>query len=240
MITFIDTYEKRKREIEDFLEMMIFLEILEREKEDGISKFEKIFHLSENHIRLSYQSLINMHKSNISLMLYNIIEYTVSNLIISIYDEIERNELSYVDVNDCIKKLWSETRLKVLNDPNASFNTFLKTNNAIIQEILSNNVLTFNVKKTMSAGNLDGNSIKKTLNSHGIKLRTNSDNYRPEILERIKNRRNELAHGSVSFVDAAREQSISDIKNSKDIIIGFLDELIDTVSNFIEKEKFKN
>ena len=119
--------------------MMIFLEILEREKEDGISKFEKIFHLSENHIRLSYQSLINMHKSNISLMLYNIIEYTVSNLIISIYDEIERNELSYVDVNDCIKKLWSETRLKVLNDPNASFNTFLKTNNAIIQEILSNN-----------------------------------------------------------------------------------------------------
>lgn len=44
MITFKDTYDSRKKEIEDFFELMGFLEARENDREDGISSFSRFFH----------------------------------------------------------------------------------------------------------------------------------------------------------------------------------------------------
>lgn len=149
------------------------------------------------------------------------------------------NHLSYIDVNDSIRSLWRKTILKSVNDPNANFSTFLKKNEEIISAILSNNELNMYAKNTLPGGNLDGNSIKETFESHGIRVRTNSRNYRPDILIGIKENRNNLAHGSVSFVEAMREDSIDDIKTSEILVVGFLEELIETVSTYIEEQKYK-
>ncbi len=43
MITFQDTYDNRKKEIENFLELMAFLEKKENQREDGESEFDKFF-----------------------------------------------------------------------------------------------------------------------------------------------------------------------------------------------------
>ncbi len=172
-------------------------------------------------------------------MIYNIIEYTVTNLIDSIYDEIRVNHLSYIDVNDSIRNLWRKTILRSVNDPNANFSTFLRKNEEIISAILSNNELNMYAKNTLPGGNLDGTSIKETFESHGIQVRTSSRNYRPDILIGIKENRNNLAHGSVSFVEAMREDSIDDIRANESLVVGFLEELIETVSTYIEDQKYK-
>ena len=78
MITFQDTYDSRKNEIENFLELMKFLEQKENEREDGKSKFSEFFYPENGGIHLTYQALINILKSNVSLMIYNIIEYKYS------------------------------------------------------------------------------------------------------------------------------------------------------------------
>lgn len=239
MIAFQDTYDDRKKEIEDFLELMEFLETKENDRVDGVSKFSEFFHSEGTGIRLTYQSLINILKSNVSLMIYNIIEYTVANLIDSIYDEIRMNRLSYVDVNESIQGLWRKTILKSTSDPNANFNTFLKKNEEIITTILRNTTLEMNSRNTLPSGNLDGVSIKRTFESHGIQLQTRSRNYRPDILEGIKENRNNLAHGSVSFVDAVRSDSISDIRKNETFVVAFLEELIDTVTTYIDEKKYK-
>ena len=240
MITFKDTYDSRKKEIEDFLEVMEFLEVKENNREDGVSEFSKFFYAEGTGIHLTYQSLINILKSNVSLMIYNIIEYTVANLIDSIYDEIRLNHLSYVDVNESIKAIWRKTVLKATNDPNANFNTFLRKNEEIITTILRNNTLEMSSRNTLPGGNLDGISIRDTFESHGIQVRTSSQNYRPDILEGIRENRNNLAHGAVSFVDAVRSDSISDIRRNETVVVAFLEELIDTVTVYIDEQKYKN
>ncbi|RHK38231.1 hypothetical protein DW068_09875 [Anaerobutyricum hallii] len=239
MITFQETYTSRKEEIENFLEFMKFLEEKENEREDGRSKFSEFFHPENGGIQLTYQALINILKSNVSLMIYNIIEYTVTNLIDSIYDEIRVNHLSYIDVNESIRNLWRQTILKSVNDPNANFSTFLRKNEEIISKILNNNELNMEARNTLPGGNLDGNSIKETFESHGIRVRTNSRNFRPDILIGIKENRNNLAHGSVSFVEAMRADSISDIIANETLVVGFLEELIEIVSTYIEEQKYK-
>ena len=86
---------------------------------------------------------------------------------------------------------------------------------------------------------MDGISIRETFESHGIQVKTNSQNYRPDILAGIKDNRNNLAHGSVSFVDAVREDSLADIRRNESFVTGFLDELIETVSTYISEQKYK-
>lgn len=239
MITFRDTYDNRKKEIEDFFELMEFLQIKENMRQDGISEFSLFFHEGDIQISMTYQSLINILKSNVSLMIYNLIEYTVSNLVDSIYDEIRTNNLSYVDVNSSIKALWRKTILKAANDPNANFNTFLKKNEEIIGAILANSTIEMKSRNTLPAGNLDGKTIKETFENHGIRVLTSSANYRPDILEGIKENRNNLAHGAVSFVEAVRTDSISDIKKNENFVVAFLEELIETVSLYIQQQKYK-
>lgn len=240
MITFKETYDIRKKEIEHFIELMKFLETKEYNRKDGVSEFDRFFYEGESRIHLTYQSLINILKSNVSLMIYNIIEYTVSNLIDSIYDEIRINHLSYIDVSESIRTLWKKTILKAANDPNANFNTFLRKNEEIIDKILNSSTIEMRSRNTLPAGNLDGISIKETFELHGIHVRTSSQYYRPDILRGIKENRNNLAHGSVSFVDAVRSDSIDDIKHNAEFVVAFLEELIETVEVYLNQQEFKN
>lgn len=238
MITLKSTYESRKQEIVKFIELMSFLEkkkIIPEESEVG---FDDFFYNGSVGIQLTYQELINILKSNVSLMIYNIIEFTVSGLIDCIYDEIRIQNLSYIDVNESIRKMWRKVILKATKDPKANFDTFLKKNEEIINYIISCQTLDMRARDCMPGGNLDGVSIKETFESHGINIRTNSQNYRPDILENIKEKRNNLAHGSVSFVEAVRNNSINDIDINARFIISFLQELIDTVEQFIDEKKY--
>ena len=239
MFEFRETYDSRKKEITDFIELMHFLQNQELLKEDGISNFDKFFHSEPEKINLTYQSLINILKSNISLMIYNLIEYTVTNLINCIYDEIRSNNLTYQDVNHYIRKLWREGILKAVNDPTANYNTFIKKNEEIINVILNNITLDMDSKNGIPGGNLGGVEIKTTFENHGVRIVTNSPNYRPDILDKVKKQRNNLAHGSVSFTDALRENTITDIDRNQQQITSFLEELIDTVSTYIVAQQYK-
>lgn len=240
MITLKSTYEDRKQEIIKFVELMSFLEKKKIFVQEDEISFDDFFYGGVAGIQLSYQELINILKSNVSLMMYNIIEFTVSGLIDCIYDEIRMQNLSYLDVNESIRKIWRNVILKAAKDPKANFDTFLKKNEEIIDHILSNQPLDMCARDCMPGGNLDGISIKSTFEAHGIRIKTDSDNYRPDILGNIKENRNNLAHGAVSFVDAVRNDSIIDIKNNVKFIIKFLEELIDTVVEFIDDQRYKS
>lgn len=240
MIT-TEVYDSRKQEINNFIQLMKFLEKKQCEKnDDGNTSLEIFFHFSTDDMNFSYQDVINIFKSNFSLMLYNIIEYTVKSLLDTIYDEIKQNELSYTDVNHSIKKVWRKIILKSVNDPNSSFNTFVKKNDQIIDHILEKNTLELNSRESLPAGNLDGETIRDAFKDHGIKINNNSIFYRPDIFKNIKDKRNNLAHGTVSFIDALKDYTISDIENNTKIVLGFLDELNNHLITYLNNKEYRS
>lgn len=231
------TYELRKKEILKFIKLMQFLEDKEKDIDvDGISAFDKFFN-RDTGIEITYQTMINILKSNFSLMLYNFIEYTVTSLIESIYDEIKQKHLSYMDVNNSIRTLWRKTMLKTMNDPSSNFNTLINKNKEIVEKILKRDTLLINIKKSFPAGNLNGEVIKTIWEEHGIDFPV--DFYRPDILRMIKERRNSLAHGTISFVDAVRDSSIKDMLDITEYVIRFLGKLIENIGEYIINEKYK-
>lgn len=94
-------------------------------------------------------------------------------------------------------------------------------------------------KDTLPAGNFDGISIVQTFESHGMQVETSSRNYRPDILNSLKEQRNNLAHGSVSFVEAVRTDGLRDISENKEFVFGFLDELIRIYKEYIAQQAYR-
>lgn len=235
------TYKSRKEEITKFIQMLKFLEIKELERnESGITGFDSIFRSGKNGIDLSYQELINILKSNVSLMLYNIIEFTVSNLVDAIYDAINFNNLSYVDVNDSIKELWKYSVLKVVNDPNANFKTFTKKNDEIISYILDNKTLKLKARNTLPVGNLNIERIEQTFDRHGVSMDHAVHGKITVVFDNVKQKRNDLAHGSVSFIDAVSNDALSDIESNTTIVTDYLENLIATVKKYLGDDKYRN
>lgn len=240
METLKATFSSRKDEINKLLTTMVFFEKTETDKAEGVSKFNRFFSDNEGQEVLSYQELINILKSNVSLMIYNLIEYTVGNLVDTIYIKIRNEKLSYTEINDDIKTIWRKINLKSIKDPSSNHNTIIKKNEELINAIINKATIELSYRDTISGGNLDGEIIQKTFSEHGLNVTTSSKNYRPDILKNIKNYRNELAHGSVSFVEALREKSISDISGYNTITTGFLEELISEVEKYIKDGKYKS
>lgn len=261
MTELTEFYNARKQEILEFLGVLIFLENKEQSIDEEGNSFEKFFSSDsnikqeyvENHaeefdkffnssggIKLTYQSFANILKSNLSLMIYNLIEFTVSRLIQAIYDTIKSEGLSYTDVNEYIRKVWTKAVLKSISDPNFKVSTFIEKNEEIINKIINRTAIDLHYRDTVPGGNLGGEDIRDLLRAHGIRPNTGSANYRPDILDKIKKSRNDLAHGSVSFVEAMRDNSIADIKSDLFIILKFLEEIKANVSNYLTMEHYKN
>lgn len=260
MTEFKELYNARKQEILEFLGVLMFLENKEQSSSEDGNAFENFFNSDTNiklkceenrpelddffncngGIKLTYQSFTNILKSNLSLMIYNLIEFSVSGLIQTIYDTIKSENLSYTDVNEYIRKLWRKAALKSVTDPNFKISTFIEKNEEIINKILNHTSINLHYRDTIPGGNLGGEDIRDYLIEHGINPDTRSENYRPDILNKIKKSRNDLAHGSVSFVEAMRDNSITDIKSDLFIILSFLDEIIANVSDYLAREYYKN
>lgn len=237
MSDFLNTYSNRKREILNFIKFIEYVEGVEITGAD-IPLYE-FLHSGNTLDNITYQSLINILKSNLSLMLYNILEYSVSGLLEELYTEISINKLSYSDVSEKIQALWHEVQLKNTRDPNANFNTLLKKSKQLLDFVTTKEIMYLSPRDTIPAGNLDGKILQKLFNSHGIKINLSSANYRPDILENIKTNRNDLAHGSVSFTDALMSSSISDLKGKANLLINFLDELIESVQKYTKSGLYR-
>jgi len=242
MIYFVQLFNEREIEIKEFLNLMLFLELKNDQKipNEDITPFQKFFYSEDDKVTISYQSMINIMKSNVALMLYNIIEFTISGLMDNVYETIKNQGLSYIDVNKDIQRLWRKAILNATKDPNANHKTVLKKNEEIIDCILQRKTLDLQTRNFIRAGNLDGVEIKRTFEAHGILFKPSSDNYRPEKLSFVKIKRNELAHGSISFTEAMRDNAITDICKDKDIIFSFLEELIDTVELYHDNAGYKS
>ena len=260
MTELTELYNARKQEILEFLGVLMFLENKEQSSDEDGNSFEKFFNSDANikqkydenrteldrffnsngGIKLTYQSFTNILKSNLSLMIYNLIEFTVSHLIQTIYDTIKSESLSYTDVNEYIRKIWTRAVLKSINDPNFKVSTFIDKNEEIINKILNRTAIDLHYRDTVPGGNLGGEDIRDLLKSHGIVPDTHSENYRPDILNKIKKSRNDLAHGSVSFVEAVRDNSITDIEADLTVILSFLEEIMTNVSDYLNMEYYKN
>ncbi|MBD5446771.1 MAG: hypothetical protein HDR32_03290 [Treponema sp.] len=104
--------------------------------------------------------------------------------------------------------------------------------------LIKNLFLTFEEytnKIKLFSGNLDARKINKICEKYGISCLTND---KQEKLLEVKIKRNQLAHGEVSYKFACRNMTVDDIKKLNDCVYQNLFELSKNVERYIENKEF--
>jgi len=177
------------------------------------------------------------------LLFYNMIEATIKNLFLDYYRALGQRPFEKLNVE--LQKLYIDLKLTE-NDPySAKHDTYIKKSEEIIRSVLSSEGVFIPVsrneefkKVNKGGGNLDVSTIQKLFNIHGIDL---SDVDFPSCISRIKQERNDLSHGSKTFLEIGRKKSLRGSEDTKGLeddkqeIKMFLDKLIAKIEETIDE-----
>lgn len=175
-------------------------------------------------------------KSNFLLMLYNLVEATITNGMLEIYDELKSDQCSYNDVISEIQELWSNYKISAVYGVGTACSVYENRVKDIITEITLNTPIVLTKEALGIKGNLDARKIKDICDKHKIRYELQSQG---EKLYEVKMKRQELAHGDVSFGDCARDFTLDDLAKIEEEVFIFLNDILNGMKKYYNDKLYK-
>lgn len=196
---------------------------------------ENIDKYSINSNEANYDKNINLElektlRATGFLLLYNLIEATMRNGIEAIFTDISNKNISF-------NALKYEIQLIIIDNikKNKSSKNLLENLNNISTDIIS---ASFDSDKLFS-GNIDSRKIKKISNLYGFSFETDvRKTQNGNDLLRIKDNRNDLAHGFKSFEEVGSNTNTKDILEIKERVTNYLQRIVKNIDTYILKQEY--
>lgn len=220
----IDTYHDRIEEIELYYKALQELYVNQLTEEVETTFYSDDF--------------LKILKSNALLMVYNLVESAIMGGILEIYDELKTQGLSYRTVRREIQQIWFSFIFNQVYDKNAHYNSYRNKATEIINAILNDETIALDRKATDISGNLDAEKIRHICDDHGIQYTLAAECKGGAILTDVKNKRNDLAHGTTSFVECGRDYSVEDLNKIKTQTVSFLNGILDGMKKYYDEKKY--
>lgn len=199
-----------------------------------------VLHYEEDSTSLPKQQpisvdLIRILKSNAFLLLYNVMEACIKNCLNQIFESIRAESLSYGDVAEQVRGIWASQQMARYRDAtDENLKTRMK---AIADNILASAIIDLNEKITKISGNIDAGVIRKFAEEYGFDS-TIPDSSRGDCLKDIKDARNHLAHGELTFIDRGKNLPVTTLLQYRADVEHYLDHVITNVDNYITARKY--
>lgn len=223
-----DVIEERKKEIERQLSFI---------KQAIDTKSTKLTFLEESgdinlHNQVSFdRGLIKTLSASTYLLLYNLIECSMTNAIDSIHSHIRKERTSFHDLTLNMQKI----ALKNFR------NALTKEEHILAQGSIEHAIvwLGYDGEKLFS-GNIDARKVREMATKYGFVISEEaiqrSEGGRSLLM--IKSKRNELAHGKVSFEECGQESSIDELYGMYEQAIAFVDGILDAIEYYLRERLY--
>lgn len=163
-------------------------------------------------------------KSSIVLLAYNTVEGCYTKLNEEVFSFIAENHIPINKLNTELQSVYYRYYKNTINDIE-SLKKFYEN-----REITSITYDEICDKVTLFSGNLDARSIREFSNKQ-IGIKSISTSYGKQIVV-IKNLRNKLAHGEITFQDAVKDKTLEEIESMSKDCIKFLEVVISSYEEF--------
>ena len=220
-----DVFNERKKELEFYYSVLVEFEDSENNKKDKI-------------ITTDNAKFFRILKSNYLLMMYNIVESTVTNGMREIYELVKRENCSYKDVIIEIQNIWRNYKIREVYNSSQELQAYTNRVKAVVDDITNNAPIILTRNMLNISGNLDAKTITSICDEHRIRYKIDKDACDCSKLKKVKDDRNALAHGSVSFSECARNLTLSDLEVIKDSVVNFLSYIIDAMDKYCDEKLF--
>ena len=119
--------------------------------------------------------------------------------------------------------------------PESGLTTYTNRVRNIVLDITQNAPLALTKGMLGINGNLNAKQIKDICDRHRIRYRVTDDR---QVLEKVKKKRNSLAHGDESFSHCARDLTLTDLETIKDTVIQFIQEILTGMEKYCDEKQF--
>lgn len=221
-MTIIAHYKRRKEDVEEYFRLLCFL--LSFETHRNIS----IHNIDTGKSLVITQEMQCVAKAQSLILLYNLVESTVCDCLNAIYDAIQDESLIFGNVSDDIKNIWRN----YLKRKNLSEKT--KNDNDIINMAIRFDSLAINI-----SGSLDFRKIQEVFSKHGCLLDNSSRDTIAQSFLVVKNKRNLLAHGNISFSECGAHYLLSDLQKYKEHIVDYMQDVVNKTCDYIDNKAYK-
>jgi hypothetical protein len=209
-------------EINDFLDLIKFFD-----------NTEKIFDENRNDYSIN-DSLKDTLKGEVFLLLYNLIESTLKESITHIHDVLKGEDICFNQLRPEFKKeILNRAKSDKIGIDNLCKNTALDISKQLLAATFRANII--------FSGNIDHKEVCEQAKIYGFK--TESDYGKTKHgnnLKLIKDKRNDLAHGNVSFSEIGKSYSVEQMNEYSQEVFNYLDSITTHISNaLIQKDYLK-
>ncbi|MCL2843248.1 MAG: MAE_28990/MAE_18760 family HEPN-like nuclease [Oscillospiraceae bacterium] len=174
-------------------------------------------------------------KSNYILMLYNLVEACIVSGMLEIYESLKNESCTYLEVTKEIQDMWRKHQISQVYGPVTAQITYQNRVKRIVDDITQKNPLVLTRDVLRISGNLDAKKIKEICDYHKIRYVATD---RQAVLLEVKNKRNDLAHGDVSFSDCARDLTMSDLENIKIAVTDFIQGILTGMEKYYNEKGY--
>ncbi len=240
----LEAFEAEKNELDIYFSFVHKFEKIEKKRRFPTHKLLNVKLSKKAKQQKNYHNPPELRQillSNSYLLLYAMVEKFVRKGISHIIETVgnlpnEENNL-LDNLNEALQKLWRKEQIDAIMKA-----AITARENYIFQTFLS----VFTAKRAIKlsefqpAGNIDAKTIKHCAECYGFAIPPFNENYRSanKFLTTIKDNRNNLAHGRISFVECAAQDTSQDILTAKKEIFAYVGEFLNQIKTYIDNENY--
>lgn len=175
-------------------------------------------------------AVINTLKANGFLLLYNMVEATVRQAFYSIRVAIEGEGHHFDDLHGDMKSYFTgllrfdDVRGRVVGSAHPLGKAILEAG--------------FDAGRLLG-GNIHHKSLKEVADKLGFSVETDAAlTGGGKRLSEVKNRRNQLAHGNLSFLECGRDTAIEEIIAIKGEVINYLTQILNNIEDYLVNKRY--
>ncbi|WP_295198709.1 MAE_28990/MAE_18760 family HEPN-like nuclease [uncultured Brevundimonas sp.] len=181
--------------------------------------------LAAGSIPSKHEAELRMFKAGAMLVLYNVVEASARGGIEAIYDEMAVNQVTFDDLRPALKR-------RIVQDFKANFSA----SNSDRISLLAHQMISesFNAEKLFT-GNVDAKLIRDKAAIFGFNADTDYDKtHHGSDLVVVKRKRNDLAHGVVSFSEVGRDYTARDLYRLGQRVTRYIEAILLQVDAYLD------
>ena len=179
-------------------------------------------------------------KASVFLVTYNLVESAVRTTFDWLYKSMADDGSRYAILRSDLRRLWIDQQFRGdLDLYSASPRTFHERTYALIDNVAIDPVPVLDGRKLPISGNVDADAIRNVCQRHGIVHRAPDGARGGNDLSLIREQRNNLAHGTVSFSECGRQYTVEDLRRITSRSVTFLRSVLRSVERYARSKGYR-